>query len=46
MGYGFNIVDGLHQLGLYTGPFLKGAKPADLSSLALIVFFKRTSTPP
>ena len=42
MGCGFNILDGFHQLGLYTGLFLKGAKPADLSSLALIVFFKRT----
>jgi hypothetical protein len=30
MSYGSNIVDGFHQLGLYTGLFLKGAKPADL----------------
>jgi len=27
---GSNIVDGFHQLGLYTGLFLKRAKPADL----------------
>ena len=30
MSYGSNIVDGFDQLGLYTGLFLKGAKPADL----------------
>ena len=30
MSYGSNIVVGFDQLGLYTGLFLKGAKPADL----------------
>ena len=30
MSYGFNIVDGFHQLRLYSGLFLEGAKPADL----------------
>lgn len=31
MSYGSNVVDGFHQLGLYTGRFFKGAKPADFS---------------
>jgi putative ABC transport system substrate-binding protein len=30
MNYGSNVVDGFHQVGLYTGRILKGAKPADL----------------
>jgi putative tryptophan/tyrosine transport system substrate-binding protein len=30
MSYGSNIMDGFHQVGLYTGLFFKGAKPADL----------------
>jgi putative ABC transport system substrate-binding protein len=30
MSYGTNIVDSFHQVGLYTGQILKGAKPADL----------------
>ena len=30
MSYGANIADSFHQVGLYTGQILKGAKPADL----------------
>jgi putative tryptophan/tyrosine transport system substrate-binding protein len=30
MSYGTNIADSFHQVGLYTGQILKGAKPADL----------------
>ncbi len=29
MSYGANIADSFHQVGLYTGQILKGAKPAD-----------------
>jgi putative ABC transport system substrate-binding protein len=30
MSYGTDIADGFHQVGVYTGSILKGAKPADL----------------
>jgi putative tryptophan/tyrosine transport system substrate-binding protein len=30
MSYGTNVADSFHQVGVYTGNILKGAKPADL----------------
>jgi putative tryptophan/tyrosine transport system substrate-binding protein len=33
MSYGTDLVDGFHQVGVYTGSILKGAKPADLPVL-------------
>jgi hypothetical protein len=30
ISYGTKLADGYHQLGVYTGKVLKGAKPADL----------------
>jgi len=30
MSYGVNLADAWHQLGVYTGRILRGAKPADL----------------
>ena len=33
MGYGTDIADMFHQVGVYTGQILKGAKPTDLPVL-------------
>jgi putative tryptophan/tyrosine transport system substrate-binding protein len=33
MSYGTNVADSFHQVGLYTGQILKGAKPAELPVL-------------
>jgi putative tryptophan/tyrosine transport system substrate-binding protein len=30
MGYGTDLADMFHQIGVYTGLILKGSKPADL----------------
>jgi putative tryptophan/tyrosine transport system substrate-binding protein len=33
MSYGTDLADVFHQVGVYTGSILKGAKPADLPVL-------------
>ena len=38
MSYGTTLVGSFHQVGIYTGQILKGAKPADLPVLQTAKF--------
>jgi putative ABC transport system substrate-binding protein len=38
MSYGVSLPEGYHQVGLYAGQILKGAKPADLPIVQSIKF--------
>jgi putative tryptophan/tyrosine transport system substrate-binding protein len=38
MSYGTDLADMFHQIGIYTGSILKGAKPADLPVLQISKF--------
>jgi hypothetical protein len=41
MSYGTDITDMFHQVGVYTGKILKGAKPADLPTQQSTRFKRR-----
>jgi ABC-type uncharacterized transport system substrate-binding protein len=39
MSYGTDLTDVFHQVGVYTGNILKGAKPADLPVVHGLIWF-------